>query len=98
MKTYEWVLKALLGKVINSGTFQAKSLRSAKRKASIESGADTWKKKWLIEPAGYVKYDGDARSTPYGNYRMDDYKEVEKMLVLNEVKDLHPTLTTEKRG
>ena len=36
MKTYEWVLKALLGKVINSGTFQAKSLRSAKRKASID--------------------------------------------------------------
>ena len=94
MKTYEWRLKRLLGKEICKGVIRAKSLRSAKRLASIASGADKWGKKWLLEPAGHVKYDGDARSTPYGSHRQDDYKEVEKMLVLREVDDIaaHPTI------
>ena len=80
-------MKRLEGKKISKGVIRAKTLRSAKRQASIDSGADKWGKKWLTEPAGYVKYDGDARST-YGSLRMDDYKEVEKMLVLNEVDDI----------
>ena len=80
MKTYEWYLKWLEGKGISKGVIQAKTLRSAKRRASIDSGADKWGKKWLTEPAGHVKYDGDARSS-YGSHRTDDYKEVEKMLV-----------------
>ena len=69
-------------------------MRSAKRLASIESGADKWGKKWLLEPAGHVKYDGDARSTPYGSHRQDNYKKVEKMLVLREVDDIvgHPAI------
>ena len=93
VKTYKWRLKRLGGKEISKGVIRAKSLRSAKRLASIESGADKWGKKWLLEPAGHVKYDGDARST-YKSDRMDDYKEVEKILVLREVDDIvaHPTI------
>ena len=48
MKTYEWYLRWILGDVISKGVIQAKTLRSAKRHASIESGADKWGKKWLI--------------------------------------------------
>ena len=94
METYEWYLKWILGNVISKGVIQAKTLRSAKRLASIESGADKWGKKWLLEPAGHVKYDGDARSTPYGSHRQDDFKKVEKMLVLREVDDIvgHPAI------
>lgn len=94
MKTYEWRLSRLLGKVIDTGIIQAKSLRSAKRQASIASGANKWRKKWLVEPAGHVMYDGDARSAGYGSHRMTDYKPVEKILVLNEVDDVvaHPTI------
>ena len=95
MKTYEWRLKLIAGKEISKGVIQAKTLRSAKRHASIDSGADKWGKKWLLEPAaGHVKYDGDARSTAYGSHRLDDFKPVEKMLVLREVDDIfaHPTI------
>ena len=80
MKTYEWILGWILGDVISKGVIQAKTLRSAKRHASIDSGANKWGKKWLFEPAaGHVKYDGDARSTAYGSHRLDDFKPVEKM-------------------
>ena len=76
MKTYEWILKWILGDVISKGVIQAKTLRSAKRHASIDSGADKWGKKWLLEPAGHVKYDGDARSSS-NSHRLDDFKPVE---------------------
>ena len=93
MKTYEWRLKLIAGKEISKGVIQAKTLRSAKRHASIDSGAGKWGKKWLLEPAGHVKYDGDARSSS-NSHRQDDFKEVEKMLVLREVDDIfaHPTI------
>ena len=84
----------IAGDVISKGVIQAKTLRSAKRHASIDSGADKWGKKWLFEPAaGHVKYDGDARSSS-GSHRQDDFKPVEKMLVLREVDDIfaHPTM------
>ena len=93
MKTYEWILRWIAGKEISKGVIQAKTLRSAKRHASIDSGADKWGKKWLLEPAGHVKYDGDARSSS-NSHRQDDFKPVEKMLVLREVDDIfaHPTI------
>ena len=94
MKTYEWRLKLIAGKEISKGVIQAKTLRSAKRHASIDSGANKWGKKWLLEPAaGHVKYDGDARSSS-NSHRLDDFKPVEKMLVLREVDDIfaHPTI------
>ena len=94
MKTYEWILRWILGDVISKGVIQAKTLRSAKRHASIDSGANKWGKKWLLEPAaGHVKYDGDARSSS-NSHRLDDFKPVEKMLVLREVDDIfaHPTI------
>ena len=40
MKTYEWRLKLIAGKEISKGVIQAKTLRSAKRHASIDSGAE----------------------------------------------------------
>ena len=91
--TYEWRLRLIAGKEISKGVIQAKTLRSAKRHASIDSGADKWGKKWLLEPAGHVKYDGDARSSS-NSHRQDDFKPVEKMLVLREVDDIfaHPTI------
>ena len=67
----------IAGKEISKGVIQAKTLRSAKRHASIDSGADKWGKKWLLSLPGMSNTDGDARSSS-NSHRQDDFKEVEQ--------------------
>ena len=89
MKTYEWRLKLIAGKDDFKGVIQAKTLRSAKRHASIDSGADKWGKKWLLEPAGHVKYDGDAAHLLIHIVRTISRKLI---MVLREVDEFSHTL------